>query len=121
MKTEDRAVLVWYRLVVASATGESMTYGQVAKDTGASAQSLGSCLRPIQRYCASRELPLLSAIVVNSQSGKPGSGFGSTQDVANQQKSVFCHDWLRTRTPEPADMSHYLDSVAANPIADQED
>lgn len=111
MKTEERAVQVWHRLVTASIKGETMTYGEVAHQTGASAQSLGFCLRPIQRYCGVRNLPLLSALVVSTQTNKPGSGFGSVEDIESEQGRVYEHDWLRTRTPEPEDLAPYLDQA----------
>jgi len=112
MNTESRAVQVWFRLVASSVKGATMTYGDVASQTGASAQGLGSCLRPIQRYCESRGLPLLSAIVVSSHTRTPGTGFGSIDDIQNQQDLVFRHDWLRTRVPEPEDLAPFLDSVS---------
>ncbi len=105
MKTNERASQIWFALVAAAADTRTVTYKEAATWTGTSAQSMGQFLRPIQSYCESKQLPDISAIVVNVGTGQPSPGHGKADDVPTKQRAVFGHDWLRTRAPVPEDFS----------------
>jgi hypothetical protein len=70
---------------------------------GVPSAGLGQLLEPIQSYCILHGLPPLTVLVVQQDSGLPGSGFtgASASDFAKAQISVFAHDWLAEGNPQP--------------------
>jgi hypothetical protein len=75
----------------------------VAQLIGVPTAGLGQLLEPIQSYCILHGLPPLTVLVVQQESGLPGSGFtgASASDFAKAQSNVFAHDWLAHGNPQP--------------------
>jgi len=90
--------------------GKTMTYRQLIESVGGAPQSAGQFVRPIERYCRNHELPLLSALIVDSKTGRPSSGFGEGESFENHRDASFAFDWLRVATPPPEDFEKLLDS-----------
>ena len=101
MKIQERATQIWAVLAWAATHRQNMTYKQLAQCTGSFIGGLGALLEPIQSYCLLHNLPPLTILVVQQDSGLPGSGFtGATaSELASAQAKVFAHNWLEHGNP----------------------
>jgi hypothetical protein len=99
MTREQRAQQLWSVLVLAARNRQILTYEIVAQACGVPAPSIGDFLRPIQQYCIESDLPPLTSIIVNKNSGIPGEGFIAAQDVPRAHVDVFSKEWLREVAP----------------------
>jgi hypothetical protein len=101
MKVAERASQIWAVLAWAASHRQNITYSQLAQVTGAFTGGLGALLEPIQSYCILKGLPPLTVLVVQQESGLPGSGFtGATAgDLASAQAKVFACNWLEHGNP----------------------
>ena len=101
MKVAERATQIWAVLAWAAGHRQNITYSQLAQATGAFTGGLGALLEPIQSYCLLKNLPPLTGIVVQQESGLPGSGFtgASADELASAQAKVFALDWLEHGNP----------------------
>lgn len=116
MTRSERASQIWAVLALAAAHRQTLTYSQVAAATGAATPGLGQCLEPIQSYCIEKELPPLTILVVQQESGLPGSGFtGATAgDLASAQQRVFAFDWLQHRNPGAGPLEEAVKKAPSN-------
>jgi hypothetical protein len=103
MTRSERASQIWAVLAWAAKSRQSLTYGQLSSLIGVPRAGLGQLLEPVQSYCIVHSLPPLTVLVVQQESGLPGSGFtgASAADLAKAQMSVFSHDWLAFGNPNP--------------------
>jgi hypothetical protein len=64
---------------------------------------LGQLLEPVQSYCIVHHLPPLTILVVQQDTGMPGSGFSgaSASDFARAKADVYNKDWLAHGNPQP--------------------
>jgi hypothetical protein len=76
----------------------------VARLTGVPRMGLSQLLEPIQSYCLANDLPPLTILVVQGESGMPGSGFIAASDIPRVQQRVFAYDWLQRGAPSPEDL-----------------
>lgn len=104
MDKRERASQIWAVLAWAARHRQTITYPQLGNLVGVPAHGLGQLLEPIQAYCIKHELPPLTAIVVQQNTGLPGSGFNgaSAADLGKVQAQVFGHDWLAHGNPGTA-------------------
>jgi hypothetical protein len=105
MTQYERSQQLWSLLALASRNRQILTYDMVSRMTGLIRPSIGQMLAPIQDYCIMRKLPPLTILVVQEESGLPGSGFIAAQDIPMAQQNVFAHDWLITGCPSDSDFS----------------
>jgi hypothetical protein len=91
------------RWLLAARNRQNMTYAMLARLTGMATSGLGAMLEPIQSYCILNNLPPLTVLVVQTESGLPGSGFtgAAASDLAAAQSQVFAFDWLAHGNPGP--------------------
>jgi hypothetical protein len=109
MRREERAQQLWSLLAWAAINRQILSYGIVAKLTGVPPPSLGDFLRPIQQFCTENDLPALTSIVVQGETGIPGEGFIAAEHVPAAQAEVFQHAWLETAAPSAEQlMDSYL-------------
>ena len=101
MKASERSAQIWAVLAWAAKSRQNITYSQLAQATGAFTGGLGAWLEPIQSYCILNDLPPLTVLVVQQDSGMPGSGFtgASAGDLARSQARVFAFGWLEHGNP----------------------
>jgi len=101
MNRAERATQIWAVLAWSATHRQNITYSQLAQVTGAFTGGLGKLLEPIQSYCLLKDLPPLTILVVQQESGLPGSGFtGATAgDLAAAQAKVFSFNWLERGNP----------------------
>ena len=116
MKATERSAQIWAVLAWAARSRQYITYGQLAQVTGAFTGGLGAWLEPIQSYCMINELPPLTVLVVQQDSGMPGSGFtgASAGDLAKAQARVFAHNWLEHGNPGPEKLEHAVKRAPSN-------
>ena len=114
MTRSERACQIWAVLAWASHHRQTLTYGALSRLVGVPAAGLGQLLEPVQSYCLVSELPPLSILVVQQNSGLPGSGFtgASAGDLAKAQMAVFAYDWIAHGNPGP---DKFEDAVQARP------
>ncbi|WP_319523278.1 hypothetical protein [uncultured Desulfosarcina sp.] len=101
MKREERAVQLWSLLVLAAKNRQILTYDFVAKATGMMTPGIGDMLRPIQQYCIENDLPPLTSLIVNGNTGLPGTGFIAAENVPKAQLETFEHVWIEHKAPSP--------------------
>jgi len=85
-----------------------VTYGILAEKMGyEGAGVLDKRLGHVAFYCEQNDLPPLTVIVVNQETGLPGRGFPGDELHATREQ-VFNFDWygLFPPTPEELDAAH---------------
>ena len=104
MNRAQRAQQLWPLLAFAARNRQILFYGEIAKVCGVPAAAVGQNLEPIQRYCAEKALPPLTSIVVNRETGLPGTGFTAAADVPGAQVRTFLFDWFGIEAPSETDL-----------------
>lgn len=102
MTRSERASQIWAVLALAATNRQSLTYGMLSKLIGVPAAGLGKLLEPIQSYCIVEGLPPLTILVVQQESGLPGSGFTGAKatEYAKDQMKVFGYNWMQHGNPQ---------------------
>jgi hypothetical protein len=101
MTRYQRSVQIWTLLIVAAKERKSYTYGDVAQilDMGG-AGVLAQFLGPIMWYCEDHELPPLTVLVVNQETGCPSEGLTTLEDEDKDRERVFNYSWFSIAPPE---------------------
>ena len=95
---------IWSLLICAARDRKIYTYGDVASALGMrGAGVMGQFLGPIMHYCEQNDLPPLTVLVVNKDSGLPGEGLTTLAEVNSDRESVFAFDWFGIGPPETKD------------------
>jgi len=106
MNNNQRAQQIWSILVFAAKNRQTLTYDMVSKSTGLLRPAIGGALLPIQRLCQARELPKLTALVVQDKTGMPGEGLPlEPGEFPCELQRVYSHDWLVITAPSENDFS----------------
>jgi hypothetical protein len=121
MKIPERASQAWPLLALAAGNRQTLTYELVGKLTSMHPAGVGSVLEPIQSYCILKDLPPLSALVVNKATGLPGPGFVAAADAPQAFVRVFEHDWLSNGCPSPEGFAEALRQLPSNGVASAAD
>ena len=101
----ERAMQVWLILVGAAHNRQTLTYGILAEILGfKGAGVLGHTLGHIMHYCREENLPALTVLVVNQETGLPGAGLTET-DLNAEREAVFDFKWYGIIPPTPADLA----------------
>ncbi|MPY68057.1 hypothetical protein F8S09_15480 [Deinococcus sp. SDU3-2] len=102
MDKYERASQAWAVLAWAARHRQTLTYQHLGQATGMHPAGIGMILDPIQDYCRDRNLPPLTVLVVQKDTGLPSSGFTAAQAVqtASDQAKVFSFDWLSYGNPQ---------------------
>ncbi len=107
----NRAVQAWLILVGRAMNRQTLTYSMLDEVMNfGNPRALGPILDYIWAYCKSNDLPPLTILVVNKNTGTPSSGMGESNPA--QQESVFEFDWYGVVPPssEELDVAHKGDS-----------
>ena len=100
----QRALQIWSLLVCAARDRRTYTYGELASALGmGGAGVMAQFLGPIMHYCREQQLPPLTVLVVNQDTGLPGSGLTTLENVNLDRERVFAHDWFQMEPPETGD------------------
>jgi hypothetical protein len=109
MTRYQRSLQIWTLLIVAAKERRSYTYGEVAEILGmGGAGVLASFLGPIMWYCDEykpEKLPPLTVLVVNQDTGLPGEGLTTLENVNRDRERVFLFKWFSIDPPETSDFA----------------
>lgn len=114
-----RAGRLWPVLTECAKSRSTITYGQAAERIGIHHRAMAYALEPIQSHCLNR-LPPLTALVVNSSTGRQGGGYiaGDVGDDVDLNR-VFEFDWSSAENPFPnlpeAEMDALAEALTQNP------
>ena len=93
MRVEQRAQQAWQVLTGAARNRQILTYGLLAERLSILPIAATGPLHCIMNYCASEGLPPLTVLVVNTETGLPGSGLTTLHDLAKDREAVFRYNW----------------------------
>jgi len=71
----ERAYRAWPILIARAENETPITYGELAGSFGLHHRAVRYVLGVIQDYCLNEDLPPLTILVINAQTGTPGPGF----------------------------------------------
>ena len=94
MDDTQRALQLWSLLALAARMQTILTYGEVADLTGL-ANEHGRQLGYVAFYCMKHDLPLLSSLDVNQETGNPSAAFYRDTDIAAEHRRCFAYDWRK--------------------------
>jgi hypothetical protein len=116
MTRSERASQIWAVLAWLARNRQTITYAQLGRLIGVPTAGLGQLLEPIQSYCLINGLPPLTILVVQQDSGLPGSGFTGTTapEFAKAQAEVFAFDWLKHGNPQPEKFEEAVRQLPSN-------
>ncbi len=108
MNKYQRACQLWPLLAWAASNSQILIYEKIAGLVGISnPRNVNVPLGCISEYCKKKRYPLLNSIVVNKNTGEPGSGVIETKRsnfVKDQVKvRLYGQKWLKTVAPKPSD------------------
>lgn len=110
-----RAVQIWQILVGMAHTRRTTTYKELASLLGyAGAGVLGRQLGHIMFFCAQNELPPLTALVVNAETGLPGEGLETKGELHREREQVFNFNWYALVPPSAEDYERAWQSAENN-------
>ncbi|MEP6691032.1 MAG: hypothetical protein ABJD07_07735 [Gemmatimonadaceae bacterium] len=105
MTEGDRASQIWQVLIGAAHDRRTLTYAMLADRIGLAAGELARPLGMVARYCAIRQLPPLTVLVVQIDVGKPAAGFSWASDHDFAREAVFQRAWFALRPPSSGDFT----------------
>lgn len=116
MTRSERASQIWAVLAWAAKNRQMLTYGHLSKLIGVPTAGLGQLLEPIQSYCLIEKLPPLTILVVQQDSGLPGTGFTGTNtaEYAKAYMEVYKCDWLGHGNPQPEKLEQAVQKLPSN-------
>lgn len=98
-----RAQQIWQILISYASNKQLVTYGELADIIGfGGAGVLAHPLGHIMNYCQKNELPPLTSIVINQESGAPGVGLTAIQEYNSLDLAridVFHYEWYKIIPP----------------------
>lgn len=104
MTRYQRASQIWSLLICAARERKTYTYGKVADILGfGGAGVMAQILGCIMWYCEENDFPPLTVLVVNQESGLPGEGLSTVEDVNSDREEVFQFDWFSVEPPQNDD------------------
>ncbi len=116
MTKSERASQIWAVLAWAAKNRQTLTYELLSKLIRVPRVGLGQLLEPIQSYCLLKELPPLTILVVQQDSGLPGIGFtgANAAEYAKAYMDVYKYDWLEHGNPEPEKLEEAVQKRPSN-------
>lgn len=86
---------IWQILIGAAHNRQTLTYGQVAERLElAGAGILSPFLGCIMKYCDEHKLPPLTCLVVNQETGVPGDGLTTIENLPQDRERVYRENWF---------------------------
>jgi hypothetical protein len=104
MTQAQHAMQIWMILVAAAHERRTLTYGIVSDLIGfEGADVLAGTLGRIMNYCKENGLPPLTVLVVRQDTGLPGEGLTTIEDVNEDREAVFNEKWYASAPVQIAD------------------
>ena len=115
MTKYQRVQHVWSLLVCAARDRRTYTYGGLADALGIrdGAQAMRHYLAPVMYYCREQQLPPLTVLVVSRDTGLPGEGLTTLENVNRDRERVFAHGWFQMELPETGDFEEATGASSA--------
>lgn len=105
-KNNYNALQIYLILISRAMNRQTITYKDLAETVGfGGAGVLGKPLDPLMKWCDRNGLPPLTALVVQTDAGVPGSGLTTSSDLAADQQAVFKYDWFSIMPPSPEELA----------------
>lgn len=105
-----RALQIWLILISKASNRQTLTYKMLAQLLGFKGSgTLAHYLGHIQAFCCQNDLPPLTVLVVNQESGLPGSGFIESSDLPADREKVFNYDWFGIFPPSHDELGNAFD------------
>lgn len=99
-----RASQIWTLLVCAAREPRTYTYGNIAGVLGFGGAGVMAPLPGCSMwFCQEKQLPPLTVLVVNQETGLPGEGLSTLGEVNRDRESVFNFNWFSIEPPQNAD------------------
>ena len=98
---EQRAYFTWTILTRCATNKQVITYGELGKKLNLHHRAVRFILEVIQNYCLHNELPPLTILIVNQNTGLPGDGF-IAWDIENTEdgvQKVYNYNWEKLDNP----------------------
>ncbi len=106
MTRYQRSLQIWMLLVCAARERRSYTYGNIANILGmGGAGVMAQFLGPIMHFCERSGYPPLTVLVVNQETGLPGDGLITLEELNQDREKVFRFDWFEIEPPETNDFA----------------
>ena len=105
MTGPERAVQLWQVLIAAAHDRRTLTYRLLGETIDLAPSLLAAPLGLVARYCAAKQWPPLTVLVVQAGDGRPGAGFAWATDADGAREAVYVHDWFKLRPPSAADFA----------------
>ena len=97
MTTHERAIQIYQILITCAHERRILTYEILGEMVGLPPMSLGAHLTHLMNWCDTNQLPPITVLVVQKDSGKPGVGFTSFEDLHRDRERAFAHDWFKMK------------------------
>jgi len=104
MSTYERAIQIYQILIGAAHNRQVLTYELLGDKIGVPPWGLANHLDLLMRDCKRKDLPPITVLVVQKDSGRPGEGFTTFEDLHRDRERVFAHDWYRMKPLAVADL-----------------
>ena len=105
MTRSERAMQVWCILIAGAHNRQSLTYGHIAEHLEfEGAGVLSQILGQIMNYCKAKGLPPLTCLVVNQETGLPGSGLSTVENLPRDREAVYRKNWFALPPAQIADL-----------------
>ena len=117
MTKHQRVQHVWSLLVCAARDRKTYTYGGLADALGipGGARAMRHYLAPVMYYCREQQLPPLTVLVVNRETGLPGEGLTTLENVNLDREKVFAYKWFQREPPKTGDFEEATTRAEASP------
>lgn len=107
MTRYQRASQIWSLLICAARDRKTYRYGDIADILGfGGAGVMAPLLGCIMWYCKDNNLPPLTVLVVNRQTGLPGEGLSTLEEINSDRESVFKFNWFDIEPPQNCDFEN---------------
>lgn len=89
-----RALQVYLILIGAAKNRQTLTYGALANMLEFERAGVFSLiLDHIMYWCQDQDLPELTSLVVNKETGLPGHGLSTPADLNKERERIYEYDW----------------------------
>lgn len=99
MTNPERALQVWQVLLSLAHNRQTVTYESLAEIIRMGNISIGLTqpLTMLMNYCKENNLPPLTILVVQKNTGIPGPGLTTIEELNKDRETVFNYEWYKLK------------------------
>lgn len=105
MTRVQRSLQLWQLLIGVARLRQTVTYSMAADLIGMGAGTLAQPLDLLMRYCHQNSLPPLTVLVVNQETGQPGAGLSTLEELNRDRERVFNYKWFQLAPLQTVDLT----------------